>query len=258
MLDVTGLTRYFRSPRPGMPDIVACDDVTFHVGTGEAFGIIGESGSGKSTVLRCVAGDHSVTAGRAFLKTLSDGSINLFDLGPRQRRELRIGQIGIVYQSAAEGLHLDLSAGANVVWPLAAAGGRQFHLMRRRAAELLNRVEIPLDRMDDPVGIFSGGMQQRVQIARALANSPELLLLDEPTTGLDASIAAGVLDLIRELQFELGHTVVVVSHDMKVIEMLTRRALVMKEGRVVEVGLTDQLLADPRHPYTQHLVAAAR
>lgn len=117
---------------------------------------------------------------------------------------------------------------------------------------------MPLDRMDDPVATFSGGMRQRVQLAKALANEPPVLLLDEPTTGLDASVAAGVLDLIRDLLEETGVAAVVVSHDFNVIEMLTRRCLVMHQGRIVEDGLTDQLLEDPQHPYSQRLVGAAR
>jgi ABC-type phosphonate transport system ATPase subunit len=112
--------------------------------------------------------------------------------------------------------------------------------------------------MDDPVATYSGGMRQRVQLAKALANDPAVLLLDEPTTGLDASVAAGVLDLIRDLLEETGVAAVVVSHDFSVIEMLTRRCLVMHHGRVVEEGLTDQLLEDPQHPYSQRLVGAAR
>ena len=112
--------------------------------------------------------------------------------------------------------------------------------------------------MDDPVQTFSGGMRQRVQLAKALANKPPVLILDEPTTGLDASVAAGVLDLIRGLLDETGIAAVVVSHDFNVVEMLTRRCMVMHHGRTVEVGLTDQLLEDPQHPYSQKLVAAAR
>lgn len=140
----------------------------------------------------------------------------------------------------------------------APAGWRSYHQIRKRAAELLERVEVPLDRMDDIVGQFSGGMRQRVQIAKALAVDPQVLLLDEPTTGLDASVAAGVLDLLRELLAERDMAVIVVSHDFSVIDALTDRAVVMRNGKIVEAGLTDQLFADPHHPYTQQLVAAAR
>jgi putative phosphonate transport system ATP-binding protein len=111
-------------------------------------------------------------------------------------------------------------------------------------------------RLDDLPAHFSGGMQQRVQISKAIANHPPLLFLDEVTTGLDVSVQAKVLDLIRELQQELGVAMIVVSHDLSVIRMLTDRTLVMKNGRIVEKGLTDQILQDPQHPYTQLLVSS--
>lgn len=247
-----------RDPHLPPGAVLGCWGVSFEVEPGEALGVIGESGSGKTTLLRCLAGDERATTGRAFLRSVSGGEADLLALTDTERRRLRVDRLGIVYQDAAQGLDLDLSAGANVVTPLAAAGWRHFGKMRSRAGELLRRVEIPLERMDDPAVTFSGGMRQRVQLAKALANRPGLLLLDEPTTGLDASVAAGVLDLVRDLQDELRLTAVVVSHDMRVIQALTRRVIVMHEGRIVEAGLTDQLLEDPQHSYSQHLVAAAR
>ena len=128
--------------------------------------------------------------------------------------------------------------------------------MRARAAELLEKTEIPVARMDEPPKNFSGGMQQRVQIAKALSNNPLLLLLDEVTTGLDLSVQARVLDLIRSLQREFQLSMLVVSHDLGVINLLCNRTMVMKYGRVVESGLTDQILQDPQHRYTQLLVAS--
>ena len=110
--------------------------------------------------------------------------------------------------------------------------------------------------MDDMPGTFSGGMQQRVQIARALANDPVVVLLDEMTSGLDVSVQAGVLDLIQELQYEAGIAIIVVSHDLGVIRLLCEQVLVMKNGRIVERGITDQILEDPHHPYTQLLVSS--
>jgi phosphonate C-P lyase system protein PhnK len=169
-----------------------------------------------------------------------------------------VDRLSVVYQDPAEGLDLRVSAGGNIAEPLTAAGWRHFGRIRSRARDLLARTEVPLERMDDPVRTYSGGMRQRVQLAKALANDPQVVLLDEPTTGLDASVAAGVLDLIRDLLEETGIAAVVVSHDFSVIEMLTRRCLVMHHGRVVEEGLTDQLLEDPQHPYSQRLVGAAR
>ena len=245
-----------KSPTTGA--IVSAWDVTFEVAAGEALGVIGESGSGKSTVMRCIAGDQAPSTGRVFLRGVDHGTTDITGLSPTRRRQLRVDQLAVVYQDAAEGLRLGVTAGGNVAEALTAAGWRHFGRIRDRAAELLTRTEVPLVRMDDLVRTFSGGMRQRVQLAKALANQPPLILLDEPTTGLDASVAAGVLDLIRNLLEELGIAAVVVSHDFAVIEMLTTRSIVMHHGRVVEAGLTDQLLEDPHHPYSQRLVAAAR
>jgi phosphonate C-P lyase system protein PhnK len=238
--------------------IVAAWDVGFEVSPGEALGVIGESGSGKSTVMRCIAGDQPSTSGEVHLRTVDDGRTNVLELDPSARRRLRISDLAVVYQDPAEGLRLNVTAGGNIAEALTAAGWRHFGRIRDRAAELLERTEVPHSRMDDLVGTFSGGMRQRVQLAKALANEPPVLLLDEPTTGLDASVAAGVLDLIRNLLEETGVAAVVVSHDFAVIEMLTTRCVVMNHGRIVEAGLTDRLLEDPHHPYSQRLVGAAR
>ena len=238
--------------------VVAAWDVGFDVAAGEALGVIGESGSGKSTVMRCVAGDVQPTAGSVRFRRRDGGVVELTDLDGAQRRSLRTRDIAIVHQNPADGLDLRLTAGGNIAEPLTGAGWRNFGDIRARAAELLDRTEVPLSRMDDRVAEFSGGMLQRVQLAKALANNPGLVLFDEPTTGLDASVAAGVLDVIRSLLDELGLAAVVVSHDFNVIEMLTTRCVVMHHGRIVEHGLTDQLMEDPMHPYSQRLVAAAR
>ena len=243
---------------PDGNSIVAAWDVSFDVAAGEAFGVIGESGSGKSTVMRAIAGDHSASAGSVWMTRRDGTTEDLLTMAAAERRALRIAELAVVYQDPAEGLDLDVTAGGNIADPLTAAGCRHFGQIRERAAELLGRTEVPLERMDDQVRTFSGGMRQRVQLARALANQPPIVLFDEPTTGLDASVAAGVLDLIRSLLEELGIAAVVVSHDFAVIEMLTSRCMVMQHGRVVEQGLTDQLFEDPQAPYTQRLVAAAR
>ncbi|MGW4486589.1 alpha-D-ribose 1-methylphosphonate 5-phosphate C-P-lyase PhnJ [Amycolatopsis sp. NPDC004368] len=243
---------------PATGAIVAAWDVSFDVAPGEALGVIGESGSGKSTVLACVIGDERATAGEVRLATVDGGRTDLLTLPDAERRGLRVDAMAVVHQNPADGLDLRVSAGGNIAERLTAAGWRGYHDIRRRAAELLDRVEVPLSRMDDPVGTFSGGMRQRVQIAKALATEPPVVLLDEPTTGLDASVAAGVLDLLRGLLSERDIAAVVVSHDFSVIDALTDRTLVMQLGRVVERGLTDQLFHDPHHPYTQRLVAAAR
>lgn len=256
-LKVSGLGKVYPA-RLGSSEVIAARDVSFDVAPGEALGIIGESGSGKSTVMKSIIGDEADASGEVFLAAVDEGRRNILDLDASQRRGLRISTMSVVYQDPSAGLNLKTSAGGNIAERLTAAGQRDFHAIRRRVAELLHRVEVPLNRIDDVVGQFSGGMRQRVQIARALATDPDVLLLDEPTTGLDASVAAGVLDLLRELISERNMAVVVVSHDFSVIDALTDRALVMHRGNVIEQGLTDQLFADPHQAYTQRLVAAAR
>ncbi|MGJ3507444.1 alpha-D-ribose 1-methylphosphonate 5-phosphate C-P-lyase PhnJ [Enemella sp. A6] len=256
-LKVSGLSKVFPGRR-GSSEVQAVTEVSFDVAPGEAMGVIGESGSGKSTLMRCIIGDEQATSGAVYLAAHDLGRANVLDLPAPERRKLRISTMSVVYQDPAAGLDLGISAGGNIAERLTAGGWRSYHRIRQRAAALLDRVEVPLSRMDDVVGQFSGGMRQRVQIAKALASDPDVLLLDEPTTGLDASVAAGVLDLLVELLEERDIAVVVVSHDFSVISALTDRALVMHRGRAIETGLTDQLLADPHQPYTQRLVAAAR
>ena len=149
---------------------------------------------------------------------------------------------------------MDFSSIGNIAEKLIAAGSRNVFEMESRGRELLDRVNIPLFRIKEAPKNFSGGMQQRVQIAKALSNNPPILLLDEVTTGLDLSVQANVLDLIKELQRELGISMLVVSHDLAVIRMLADRTIVMLDGRIIEQGLTDQILEDPQSAYTQELV----
>ncbi len=249
---------FARTVSPSTGAVVGCWDVDFEVAPGEALGVIGESGSGKSTVMRCISGDQQPTAGQVHLRTVADGAEDILQLEASARRALRVDQLSVVYQDPKDGLDLRVSAGGNIADRLSAAGWRNFGEIRRRAADLLDKTDVPLMRMDDPVETYSGGMRQRVQLAKALANDPAVLLLDEPTTGLDASVAAGILDLIRDLLEETKVAAVVVSHDFNVIEMLTTRCVVMHHGRIIEAGLTDQLLEDPQQPYSQRLVGAAR
>jgi len=162
----------------------------------------------------------------------------------------------MVYQNPRDGLNFGFSSGGNIAEKLIMAGNMHVGNIRGRAYELLEKTEVPVQRMDDRPGTFSGGMQQRVQISKAIANNPPLLFLDEVTTGLDVSVQAKVLDLIRELQNMLGIAMIVVSHDLSVIRMLTDRTIVMKNGRIVENGLTDQILQDPQHEYSQLLVSS--
>lgn len=232
-------------------DLVAARAVSFEVFPGEVVGIVGESGSGKSTVLNA-CGMHLLPTDGA----VRIGGQDVAALGARARRQLHDQKIGIVRQHAGEELWMDVSAGGNIAHRLLAMGHRDFADIRRRAEGAYLDVELPEGRVDAPLVTFSGGMRQRVQIARAMVAGPEVLLLDEPTTGLDVSVQARILDLIRRLQRRTGVAMVVVSHDLAVIRMLADRLLVMHRGEVVEHGVTDRVLSDPTHPYTQLLVSS--
>jgi putative phosphonate transport system ATP-binding protein len=241
---------------PHCGTIVAIHDVSFDLHRGEILGVMGESGSGKSTVVQCLYFDQTPTAGSA---TFHDNEANreLFALNAAQQRWLRNHRFGMVYQNPHLGLNFNISAGGNIAERLLMSDLMHYGEIRARSEALLARTEVLLSRMDELPKNFSGGMQQRVQIAKALATNPPLLLLDEVTTGLDLSVQASILDLIMEIQHELNTAMIVVTHDLGVIRLLAGRTLVMKYGRVIEAGLTDQILEDPQHAYTQRLVASA-
>ncbi|MFJ7933970.1 ATP-binding cassette domain-containing protein [Sporosarcina sp. NPDC096371] len=239
---------------PRCRTVYACRDISFDVYPGEILGIVGESGSGKSTMMKCLYFDEPVTSGEGYMSPYQGGMANVFEQSSQQQRFIRNTILGMVYQNPILGLKMDFSSVGNIAEKLIAAGDRNVHRMETRSKELLEHVHIPLARMKDEPKKFSGGMQQRVQIAKALSNNPPILLLDEVTTGLDLSVQASVLDLIKKIQRELGISMIVVSHDLAVIRMLADRTIVMLNGTIIEQGLTDQILEDPQHAYTQQLV----
>ena len=241
---------------PETDAIVACAEINFDLYPGEVLGIVGESGSGKSTLIQLLYFDQVATAGEVYLSALDEAQTNLLTLSNQLKRHARNTLMGMVYQNPRDGLNFGFSAGGNIAEKLLMAGSFHVGRIRERAAYLLGKTEVPVARMDHTPSTFSGGMQQRVQISKAIANNPPLLFLDEVTSGLDVSVQARVLDLIRQLQRELGVSMIVVSHDLAVIRMLTDRTMVMKNGRIVESGLTDQILQDPQHAYTQLLVSS--
>ena len=151
---------------------------------------------------------------------------------------------------------MGVSAGGNIGERLMAVGDRHYGDIRQSASDWLERVEFELGRIDHMPSTFSGGMQQRLQIARNLVNGPRLVFMDEPTGGLDVSVQARLLDLLRALVSELKLSVIIVTHDLAVARLLAHRLMVMRRGEVVETGLTDQVLDDPQHPYTQLLVSS--
>lgn len=246
---------------PQCRTVVALAGAGFVLHPGEILGVMGESGSGKSTLVRLLHLDDRPDQGAITYHDLdSNGRPCTWALpqcDAQTARWLRNRRFGMVYQNPQQGLNFQVTAGGNIAERLLMAGCDRYETIRVRALELLARTEIPAGRIDHLPGGFSGGMQQRLQIARALAPRPQLLLLDEITTGLDLSVQARILDLVREIQHRTGVSMIVVTHDLGVVRLLADRTLILRHGRIVEAGLTDQILEDPQHPYTQQLVASA-
>ncbi|HWA46328.1 MAG TPA: phosphonate C-P lyase system protein PhnK [Hypericibacter adhaerens] len=249
LLTVEGLTKRFGAR-------TACRDIGFSLWPGEVLGVVGESGSGKTTLLGCIAGHVTPTEGQVWYETREGDRIDLASLSEAERRRRLGNDMGFVHQNPRDGLRLDISAGGNIGEPLMRAGMRHYGTIRSLAAEWLGRVEIDAARIDENPRRFSGGMQQRLQIARNLVTKPRLVLMDEPTGGLDVSVQARLLDLVRQLVADLGLAVILVTHDLGVARLLAHRLMVMQDGRIVETGLTDQVLDDPHEPYTQLLVSS--
>ena len=235
---------------------VGCADVSFDLYPGEVLCVVGESGSGKSTLLNTLALRLRAASGRLTYTSGQGESLDLFTLAEARQRLLTRTEWGFVEQNPRDGLRMTVSAGANIGEPLMAIGARHFGKIQAISSEWMRRVELDTGRIDDLPTAFSGGMQQRLQIARNLVTGPRLVLMDEPTAGLDVSVQARLLDLLRTLTAQLHLASVIVTHDIGVARLLAHRLMVMQGGRVVEAGLTDQVLDDPQHPYTQLLVSS--
>lgn len=249
LLKVAGLSKRYGAR-------IAIADVSFELWPGEVLAVVGESGSGKTTLLNCVSARLKPDAGEVRFLTRHEGMVDIYAITEAQRRLLMRTDWGYVHQNAAEGLRMNVSAGANVGERLMALGERNYGQIRQQATDWLQRVEIDAARIDDVPTTFSGGMRQRLQIARNLVTRPRLVFMDEPTSGLDVSVQARLLDLLRSLTLQLHQAAIIVTHDLAVARLLAHRMLVMKDGRIVEQGLTDQLLDDPQHAYTQLLVSS--
>ncbi|WP_244816567.1 phosphonate C-P lyase system protein PhnK [Caballeronia sp. Lep1P3] len=249
LLEARGLTKRY-SGRGG------CVDVDLDVHAGEVLCIVGESGSGKSTLLNALALRAGIDSGTLNYATREGETLDLLTLNEPGKRLLSRTEWGFVHQNARDGLRRNVSAGANIGEPLMAIGARHYGRLRETASDWMTRVELDAARIDELPSAFSGGMQQRLQIARNLVTGPRLVFMDEPTAGLDVSVQARLLDLLRTLTGKLHLAAVIVTHDIGVARLLAHRLMVMKDGRVVESGLTDQVLDDPQHPYTQTLVAS--
>jgi putative phosphonate transport system ATP-binding protein len=249
LLTAAGLTKLYGAR-------IGCMDVSLDLYAGEVLAVVGESGSGKSTLLSLLATQLRPTHGQIRYR-MRDGVVrDLCTLGEAERRFLLRTDWGFVQQDARLGLRMGVSAGGNVGERLMAVGWRNYGRIRGEALAWLARVEIDTERIDDLPTTFSGGMRQRLQIAKHMVTAPRLVFMDEPTGGLDVSVQARLLDLMRGLVADHCLAVVIVTHDLAVARLLSHRLLVMRHGRVIETGLTDQVLDDPREPYTQLLVSA--
>ncbi len=249
LLSVRNLTRLY-APETG------CQAVNFDLYPGEVLGIVGESGSGKSTLLSVLSGRSRPDCGSVAYRSPEGKIISLYESSDAQRRTLLRTEWGFVEQNPRDGLRMGVSAGANIGERLMAQGVRHYGQLRQAGLDWLAQVEIDPLRIDDLPRTFSGGMQQRLQIARNLVSGPRLLFMDEPTGGLDVSVQAHLLDLLRGLVRDLQLAVVIVTHDLAVARLLADRLMVMRRSRVVEAGLTDQILDDPQHAYSQLLVSS--
>jgi putative phosphonate transport system ATP-binding protein len=275
ILDIKGLTKIFgkscpqclqstgamynSSICPSCKSVIGVNSVNLTLNQKEVLGIVGESGSGKSTLLQLIYQDVAPTSGEVFIKDFVNAQgekKNILDANLNELSHLRNALMSMIYQNPRLGLNYQFSAGGNIAQKVIGSGNKNYEKIRNRALYFLDKTEIPTQRIDDYPDYFSGGQQQRIQISKALSSNPKILLLDEPTTGLDLSVQAKILDLIKELQHEIGFAMIIVSHDLGVIKHLTDITVVMKNGQIVEHGLTDQILEDPQHPYTQVLVSS--
>jgi putative phosphonate transport system ATP-binding protein len=236
--------------------VTALDQVGCTLWPGEILAIVGESGSGKTTLLNVLSGRVAPQAGRVVYYDPAGAAHDVHAMGAPQLRALHRSDWGFVQQNPRDALRMRVTAGGNIGERLMAQGARHYGNIRETALRWLQEVEIDTGRIDHLPQHFSGGMLQRLQIARVLVTHPRLVFMDEPTGGLDVSVQARLLDLIRGLVHRLNVAVVLVTHDIAVARLLAQRILVMQGGRAVEAGLTDQVLDDPQHPYTQLLVSS--
>ncbi|HEX7138994.1 MAG TPA: ABC transporter ATP-binding protein [Vicinamibacterales bacterium] len=237
--------------------VAAVDDVSFEIGAGETLGLVGESGSGKSvtalSLMRLVDRPGRIAGGRLFFK-----GRDLMSLGEREMQGIRGAGIALVFQEPMTALNPVFTIGDQISETLIVHGFAGRREARTRAIELLEAVRIPdaAASVNDYPHQLSGGMRQRVMIAIALACKPSLVIADEPTTALDVTIQAQILDLLSEMRTKFGLSILLITHDLGVVAEMADRVAVMYAGRIVETGPVRAILRSPQHPYTRGLLAS--
>ncbi|WP_327114311.1 ABC transporter ATP-binding protein [Streptomyces sp. NBC_01341] len=237
--------------------VKSVDGVSFDLKAGQTLGIVGESGSGKSVTSLGIMGLHTSERARIGGEIWLDGE-ELIGAGPERVRELRGQKMAMIFQDPLSALHPYYSIGAQIVEAHRVHNKVDKKTAKKRAVEMLDRVGIPEPhrRYEDYPHQFSGGMRQRAMIAMALVNNPQLLIADEPTTALDVTVQAQILDLIRDLQKEFGSAVVMITHDLGVVAEIADNLLVMYAGRCIERGSAENVFYGPQHPYTWGLLGS--
>ena len=237
--------------------VQAVSDVSFTVGLGETLGIVGESGSGKSVSAMAVLGLHDVKRSR-MVGSIRVGGKEIIGASESTMRKVRGNDVAMIFQDPLTALHPFYSVGRQITEAYRLHNKVSKSTARKRAIEMLDRVGIPQPdrRVDDYPHQFSGGMRQRAMIAMSLVNNPKLLIADEPTTALDVTVQAQILDLIQDLQKEFGSAVIMITHDLGVIAEIADEVLVMYAGRCVEKGTCEQILTHPEMPYTWGLLGS--
>lgn len=253
VLDVRDLKTVFRTRRG---EVHAVNDVSFRLKAGELLGVVGESGSGKSVTMMSLIRLLPMPPAEIRSGEVLFGDVDLMQISEDQLRAIRGARIGMVFQDPMTSLNPVFNVGYQLMEPLRKHMGMNKAAASKRAVELLDLVGIPdaERRLKDYPHQFSGGMRQRVMIAIALACDPEVLIADEPTTALDVTIQAQILELVKELRQKLGMAIVWITHDLGVIAGIADRVMVMYGGQVVEEGPVRALFSNPTHPYTRMLL----
>jgi oligopeptide/dipeptide ABC transporter ATP-binding protein len=255
LLEVENLQTRFNAAK-------AVDGVSFSIDEGEVLGIVGESGCGKSvtalSIMRLIQPPGKISGGRAIFRGGESGEIDLLKLSDKELENVLGNRVSMIFQDPMTSLNPVLSVGFQIMETLRVHRGLSKKEAKEQAIFLLRRVGIANagQRIDDYPHEFSGGMRQRVMIAMAVACQPKLLIADEPTTALDVTIQAQILNLLREFKREFGMSIIIITHDLGVVAQLADRVAVMYAGKIVETATVEAIFNSPQHPYTQALVAS--